>query len=85
MRMDLQLKGEAPEGWQRWNFLPILLVLVFLSVYLQIQNGVYSSDFGADPDEPAHVVTSLMMRDYLATGIWRGELPMAFAQIHCLV
>lgn len=56
-------------------------VLLFaLSAALQWGNGAWRSDFGDDPDEPAHVVTSLMMRDYLAGGLWHGEHPLHFAQ-----
>jgi hypothetical protein len=46
---------------------------------LQLWNGAYSSDLGADPDEPAHAVTALMLRDYLAEGLWAGEHPLRFA------
>ena len=58
----------------------LILVLWGLATLLQVRNGVYASDVGADPDEPAHVVTSLMMRDYLTTGLLHGEHPMHFAQ-----
>lgn len=57
----------------------LLCLLVTLGVLLfQHFSGVWSSDLGGDPDEPAHAVTSLMVRDYLATAL--GQSPMAFAQ-----
>lgn len=45
---------------------------------IQSLTGVWTSDLGADPDEPAHAVTSLMVRDYLASGF--SQPPLAFAQ-----
>lgn len=60
----------------------LLCVLVFwiVAFVLQVRNGAYTADIGADPDEPAHAVTSLMVRDYLACGLLRGEHPLHFAQ-----
>ena len=56
------------------------VILWAVSVALQMHNGAFSADIGADPDEPAHAVTSLMMRDYLAHGLFKGEHPLRFAQ-----
>lgn len=39
--------------------------------------GGFTSDLGGDPDEAAHAVTSLMLRDYMTSGI--GHDPMTFA------
>lgn len=41
-------------------------------------SGAFSSDLGGDPDEAAHAVTALMVRDYLTDGL--GESPMKFAK-----
>jgi len=54
------------------------IALVLLVVALQIESGAYRSDFAANEDEPAHVVSSLMVRDYFASG-WR-ESPLRFAE-----
>lgn len=40
--------------------------------------GAYRSDLGGDPDEAAHAVTALMVRDYLWHG--GGESPLHFAE-----
>lgn len=58
----------------------LLLLLWALATGLQWHNGVFTSEYGADPDEPAHVVTSLMMRDYFIHGLPKGAHPMHFAQ-----
>jgi 4-amino-4-deoxy-L-arabinose transferase-like glycosyltransferase len=50
----------------------LILNLVFVTT-----RGAWESDLAGDPDEAAHAVTSLMLRDYLAGG-WR-QPPMAFA------
>ncbi len=54
------------------------MVAMVLTALLQWQHGFYTSDLGADPDEPAHAVTSVMVRDYLAEHL--GENPIKFAQ-----
>lgn len=47
---------------------------------LQASNRAYTSDLGAHADEAAHLVTGLMIRDYLAGPLWRLESPAAFAK-----
>ncbi len=56
----------------------VLSALFALAVVLQILNGAYKSEFGAYPDEPAHYVTSLMLREYI-TGP-HPILPLRFAE-----
>jgi hypothetical protein len=61
----------------RWDVVaPFLLLL--LAVAVQFALGAYGRELGANADEPAHFVSGLMVRDYLAHGI--GESPVAFAQ-----
>ncbi len=57
-----------------------LLLLVFFgaAVVLQIASGAYHSEFGGYPDEPAHYVTSLMVREYLTSAQLLS--PMQFAR-----
>jgi hypothetical protein len=45
---------------------------------LQYKSGVYQSELSHQPDESAHVVTSLMIHDYAKTGI--GTSPLQFAE-----
>ena len=59
----------------------ILFCCLFaINVYLQIANSSYESDFGAHPDEGAHVVTALMVRDYLAGGFLESANPISYAK-----
>jgi hypothetical protein len=53
---------------------------VFLAVVVwwQSRDGAYKSEFGGHPDEAAHYVTGLMVRDYLASGFHTP--PMAYAR-----
>lgn len=58
------------------------LGLLFLAIVagfsvLQWSAGAYRSDLAGDPDEAAHAVTALMVRDYILKG---GGSPLAFAQ-----
>jgi hypothetical protein len=56
----------------------VFAVLLGLAVTLQVLGGAYASGFGGYPDEPAHLVTSLMVRDFLAGMDFRH--PWQFAQ-----
>lgn len=70
------LAKNSKSGWAvRWPL--IFCCALALSLATQWQNGAFRSDLGGDPDEAAHAVTSLMVRDYVAQGL--GRNPMAFA------
>ena len=47
--------------------LACFVVLFVITVLLQVASGAYRSEFGSYPDEPAHYVTSLMVREYVKT------------------
>jgi hypothetical protein len=57
-------------------------VLLGFVVFLQVLGGAYASGFGGYPDEPAHLVTSLMVRDFLAGLDFHH--PLQFAQQYYL-
>ncbi|MBA4148300.1 MAG: glycosyltransferase family 39 protein [Verrucomicrobia bacterium] len=46
----------------------VAAILFGLTTFLQIRGGAYKSEFGGHPDEAAHYVTGLMIRDYVAAG-----------------
>ena len=58
----------------------LIVFMLFFSVQtgLQWANGAFSSEFGAYPDEAAHYVTGLMLRDYVSDTTW--EPPMTYAE-----
>jgi hypothetical protein len=57
----------------------IFFVLAFdLAFAWQKMGGAYESEFGGHPDEAAHYVTGLMVRDYIASGL--PGSPMAYAE-----
>lgn len=64
-------------GNRRLFFIYCLLYLPLVLV-LQYETGVYHSELSHQPDESAHVVTSLMIHDYVKTGI--GTSPLQFAE-----
>lgn len=49
-------------------------------VFLQSTLGAWTSDLGGDPDEAAHAVTGLMVRDYLTHQM--GGHPLKFAETY---
>lgn len=61
--------------WWKTAVFAGLFALVFI---LQLLSGAYRSEFGGYPDEPAHYVTSVMVRDYLLHG--KIAEPMEFAK-----
>jgi hypothetical protein len=53
-------------------------VLLAAVVWLQILSGAYQGEFGGYPDEPAHYVTSVMLRDYFVH--FHFQSPLRFAE-----
>lgn len=58
----------------------LALLLVLLPVFFLFQSGALTADLSGDPDEAAHAVTALMVRDYLANAF--GSHPLPFAQTY---
>lgn len=57
------------------------IAFLFCLLFLVAKNsGAWHKDFVADPDEPAHAVSSLMIRDYIAAGF--PENPLRFAEAY---
>ncbi len=56
----------------------VFLIILLVTLSLQWGSGAYSAALGAEPDEPSHYVTSVMIRDYIAGGL-PGN-PVAFAK-----
>ena len=48
-----------------------------LQVWLLWSSGGLKAEFGSHPDEPAHYITGLMVRDYLAAGAPSGAMRFA--------
>jgi hypothetical protein len=55
-----------------------LVAFFAAALLMQYGSGAYRSEFGPHPDAPAHVVTSLLIRDYLASGF--TQAPMRYAE-----
>lgn len=56
----------------------VFLAALLLALLSQWWSGAWRAEFGGHPDEAAHVVTGLMVRDYVAAG-FPGS-PLAFAE-----
>src|SRR5258708_16818826 len=59
-----------------------LLLFWAIAVVFQMLGGAYRSELSGYPDEPAHYITALMIRDYLTSGQWAH--PIAFAENYYL-
>src|SRR5258708_23859140 len=74
---DQQPKPDS--SWRTRSWLCLLLAIFFsLTVILQVVDHGFKDDFGGAPDEAAHYVTALMVRDYLLHGL--SQPPVAFAE-----
>lgn len=60
-----------------WSNAAVFAGLFVIVLLLQLRSGTYGAEFGGYPDEPAHYVTSVMVRDYLAGGKFTD--PMQYA------
>ena len=60
------------------RYAAVFLGLFGMSVALQFAAGAYVDEFSGHPDEPAHYVTGLMVRDYIAAGF--PPHPFKFAE-----
>ncbi|MDF1859086.1 MAG: glycosyltransferase family 39 protein [Verrucomicrobiales bacterium] len=69
---------KSSDGWKIKIFL--FGFFLFLSLVFQIQSGAWQGGFGKHADEGAHVVTSLMIRDYLWGGFREQPHPVRFAE-----
>jgi 4-amino-4-deoxy-L-arabinose transferase-like glycosyltransferase len=72
-------------GANRFGRQVVALGLVFavftsFAIGLQAWSGAFEADLAGDPDEAAHAVTALMVRDYLAEGL--GQSPLGFANLY---
>ncbi len=64
----------------KWTILLLFaLGTVGLGLFAFLARGL-GSDLGGDPDEAAHAVTALMVRDYIVDGL--GQSPMSFANAY---
>src|SRR5260370_42392019 len=81
-------EGElAPQAWSCRALVAALVVVVAsvlfsINVWLASIRGVFRSELNGESDEPAHYVTALMIRDYIAQGI--PAKPLAFAKNYYL-
>lgn len=66
----------------RWTFLLIGIGFFLFQIALHISNGVFAGEFGEHPDEAAHFVTGLMVRDFV--GVALQASPMDFAENYYL-
>lgn len=64
------------------RFVGIVGLLAGAAGWLQWRGGVYQAELNGYPDEAAHLITGLMVRDYLVSGI--GQSPVEFAENYYL-
>lgn len=62
------------------QLLAVALFTFVSALFFCQSSGALDSDLGGDPDEAAHAVTSLMVRDYLVDEL--GQHPMKFARTY---
>jgi hypothetical protein len=76
-RTELSI-GASTLRWTWVAYVAAGILLLAIVLIFQLRSGAYAAEFGSHPDEAAHYVTGLMVRDYLAAGL-PGN-PMDFAR-----
>jgi hypothetical protein len=70
--------------WRAFSRHAVVFCAALLIVLaIQWQSGCHEAELSSYPDEPAHYVTGVMVRQYLAGG-WRQESPIRFAEQYYL-
>jgi 4-amino-4-deoxy-L-arabinose transferase-like glycosyltransferase len=82
-RTSVTAAARTGSGWGKAvRFLGVVLLMTAVTVGLQWKTGVYESELNGYADEAAHLITGMMVRDYLVTGL--GSSPLAFAEDYYL-
>lgn len=81
--LDIRYRGHLSRNstWA-WRTACIALMLVGEIIFFQWLDGAYANGFGGHPDEAAHFVSSLMVRDYM--GQIGAMRPLEFAKSYYL-
>lgn len=77
----LSLKAIRKSAWLEPRSLRntcIWLLFLCLLLFMQYRGGAFTADLALDPDEPAHAVSSLVVRDYIAQAFPHDPLPFAW-------
>ena len=80
MSIDSRPGASCVPVWVKagWPAAAAFLLFFVVTLFLQYESGAFHSEFAGYPDESAHYVTGLMVRDYLA-GFHYSE-PRKFAE-----
>ena len=79
MPTQIEILEDPPRaGFSPWRAALVYAAMLCLLVAMQYRSGAFKADLAGDNDEPAHVTTSLMVRDYLVQGLPHN--PLAFAR-----
>jgi len=75
--------GGRARAWSRAGRLLLFTALfTTVAIWLQWRGGVYRAELDGYPDEAAHLITGLMVRDYAVSGF--GKSPVEFAENYYL-
>src|SRR6187402_3587048 len=77
--VDSTLNLSLSDRWQAFGW---FLGLLALAVASQLLVGAYGVELGNSPDESAHFMNALLVRDYLSHGL--GTSPLTFAESYYL-
>jgi hypothetical protein len=84
-RQPLEKQSRPPyvsRGWTAGFFLVVVAAVLAVNVWLVFMGGGFRAELANETDAPAHYVTALMVRDYVAQGF--PTTPLAFAKNYYL-
>ena len=70
--------GLLAQGGRHWVALLAAALYLLVCIFVQWRSHAGSAAFGSYPDEPAHYMGGLLVRDYLVSGFHQS--PLAFSQ-----
>jgi hypothetical protein len=77
----LEIAPEVPaDTFARWKFWAAAGFYLLLCLLVQWRTHAAAAAFGTYPDEPAHYIGGLLVRDYAASGL--SQSPLAFSQTY---
>ncbi|HUK16973.1 MAG TPA: glycosyltransferase family 39 protein [Bryobacteraceae bacterium] len=69
---------KAHVRWRALEYAAVCAALWMLAALLQWKAGAFTAELSGNPDESAHYITGLMIRDYIAAGHFTS--PMTYAE-----
>jgi hypothetical protein len=76
-RTAAPIQPQPHAAWRALEYAAVCAALWMLAALLQWKAGAFAAELSGNPDESAHYITGLMIRDYIAAGHFTSPLTYA--------